>query len=139
MKNFGVCGSKGCRRSFENVERIDRFINDLMVPEESGGGLPRPIMLDPELRAVFQEVTPDSLYCRCGGKLLGEAELPRLGLCSKCRRAYDKADLGSACCPKCGERVAISEAAEEEYRRQEAVNRILTRVPVFQRRGWLPF
>ena len=102
MKNLGICGSKGCGRSFENVEKIDRFIDNLAVPEESGGGFAGPIMLDPDLRAVFQEVTPDSLFCRCGGTLLNEATLPPLGACGECRRLYDKADLDSACCPKCG-------------------------------------
>jgi len=139
MITFGVCGSKGCRKSFENVKKLDYFVDLLMPPEEPGGGVGRPPMLDPDLKGIFQVVTADSLYCAsCGGKLLNEAALPSLGKCSKCQRTYNKADLDSSCCPKCGERVAISDTTREEYRRQQVVNRILGRVPLLQEYGLLP-
>lgn len=48
MKNFGVCGTKGCAKSFENVERIIYFVELWTTPEETGGGVGSPPVLDPE-------------------------------------------------------------------------------------------
>jgi hypothetical protein len=132
---YVICANPICSAYAGNVDpdSLLGWYSSEHLSIAEGHGRTSPI---PHELIFFSVKTADPTYCsKCGAPMVDSLQPISLGSCSGCDRPYERLDVGTSFCSKCGALIEIPECRPMEFNRSERLKSLLYWIVRLQRAG----